>query len=54
MSFEDKAHALSGSNSCTFHADAIAASQEFRKSYETPHSTWSKPRTCRGSVRPTA
>ena len=35
MSFEDKGPALSGSNTCTFHADAIAASEEFRKQYET-------------------
>jgi hypothetical protein len=35
MAFEDKAHALSGSSTCTFHADAIAASEEFRKSYES-------------------
>ena len=35
MSFEDKAPALSGSSSCTFHADDIAASEEFRKNYET-------------------
>jgi hypothetical protein len=35
MSFEDKGPAHSGSNTCTFHADAIAASQEFRKQYET-------------------
>jgi len=35
MAFEDKAHALSGSSTCTFHADAIAASEEFRKNYES-------------------
>ena len=35
MSFEDKAQALSGSNTCSFHADDIAASEEFRKNYET-------------------
>jgi quercetin dioxygenase-like cupin family protein len=35
MSFEDKRAAHSGSNACTFRADAIAASQEFRKQYET-------------------
>ena len=35
MSFEDKEPALSGSNTCTFQADAIAASQEFRKQYES-------------------
>ncbi|MGE0037915.1 MAG: cupin [Xanthobacteraceae bacterium] len=35
MSFEDKAAAHSGSATCTFQADAIAASQEFRKQYET-------------------
>jgi gentisate 1,2-dioxygenase len=31
----DKGPAHSGSNTCNFHADDIAASQEFRKSYET-------------------
>ena len=31
----DKEPAHSGSNTCTFHADDIAASQAFRKSYET-------------------
>jgi hypothetical protein len=35
MSFEDKAQALSGSNTCSFHADDIAASEEFRKNYAT-------------------
>ena len=35
MSFEDKAQALSGSNTCSFHADDIAASEDFRKNYET-------------------
>jgi len=35
MSFEDKAQAWSGSASCTFHADDVAASQNFRKQYET-------------------
>ena len=35
MSFEDKAPALSGSASCSFHADDIAASQAFREHYET-------------------
>ena len=35
MSFEDKDAAHSGSATCTFQADAIAASQEFRKQYET-------------------
>ena len=35
MSFEDKAQAFSGSNTCSFHADDIAASEEFRKNYET-------------------
>jgi hypothetical protein len=33
--FTEKAAALSGDASCTFHADAIAASQEFRNSYES-------------------
>ena len=31
MSFEDKGPAQSGSASCTFHADDIAASLDFRK-----------------------
>ena len=31
----DKEPAHSGSNTCTFHADDIAASQAFRKNYET-------------------
>ena len=35
MPFEDKAPALSGSNACTFHADDIAASERFRKHYES-------------------
>ena len=35
MPFEDKGPALSGSASCTFHADGVAASQNFRKQYET-------------------
>ena len=35
MSFEDKGPAHSGSAACTFHADAIAASAEFRQQYET-------------------
>jgi quercetin dioxygenase-like cupin family protein len=35
MPFEDKGSAHSGSNTCTFQADAIAASQEFRNAYET-------------------
>ena len=35
MPFEDKDAALSGSASCTFHADDIAASQDFRTRYET-------------------
>ncbi len=52
--FEDKAPALSGSNTCTFHADALAASQEFRKQLRERAPTWSRPRTCRGSARPTA
>jgi quercetin dioxygenase-like cupin family protein len=33
--FTEKNAALSGDASCTFHADAIAASQEFRNSYES-------------------
>ena len=33
--FTEKTAALSGDASCSFHADAIAASQEFRKSYES-------------------
>src|SRR5947209_17799268 len=35
MSFEDKAAAHSGSATCTFHADDIAASSEFRRDYAT-------------------
>jgi quercetin dioxygenase-like cupin family protein len=35
MSLADKAAALSGSSSCSFHADDIAASQAFRRRYET-------------------
>jgi quercetin dioxygenase-like cupin family protein len=35
MAFEDKAQALSGSNTCSFHADDIAASEDFRRTYET-------------------
>jgi gentisate 1,2-dioxygenase len=35
MALEDKAASHSGSNSCTFHADDIAASQAFRSDYET-------------------
>jgi hypothetical protein len=35
MSFEDKAQAWSGSANCTFHADDVATSQNFRKQYET-------------------
>jgi quercetin dioxygenase-like cupin family protein len=35
MPFEDKARALSGSASCTFHADDIKASREFRERYAT-------------------
>ena len=35
MSLEDKGPAHSGANTCTFRTDDIAASQEFRKSYET-------------------
>ena len=35
MSFEDKDAALSGSATCSFHADDIAASQNFRQRYET-------------------
>ena len=34
-SFEDKSPAHSGTATCTFHADAIAASAEFRKQYES-------------------
>ena len=34
MSFEDKDAALSGSATCSFHADDIAASQEFRKRWD--------------------
>src|SRR3977135_3406025 len=33
--FTEKAAALSGEASCTFQPDAVAASQEFRKVYET-------------------
>src|SRR5215470_5085253 len=35
MPFEDKGPALSGSATCSFHADDVAASQDFRKQYET-------------------
>src|SRR6266849_7772565 len=35
MTFQDKGPALSGSATCTFHGDDIAASQEFRKPYAT-------------------
>ena len=35
FSFEDKKAALSGSASCSFHADDIAASKNFRAHYET-------------------
>ena len=35
MTFEDKGPAWSGSASCSFHADDIAASHEFRKRYAT-------------------
>ena len=35
MSFEDKGPAHSGSATCSFHADDIAASRDFRKQYET-------------------
>jgi len=35
MSFEDKGPAHSGTASCTFYADDIAASAEFRRQYET-------------------
>ena len=35
MSFEDKTAAFSGSASCTFHADDIAASEGFRQRYAT-------------------
>src|SRR5467141_1692121 len=35
MSFQDKGPAWSGSARCTFHADDVAASQDFRKQYET-------------------
>ena len=35
MSFEDKDAALSGSATCNFHAEDIAASQDFRKRYES-------------------
>ena len=31
----DKGPSHSGSNTCTFHADDIAASEAFRKNYET-------------------
>ena len=34
MSFQDKGPAWSGSARCTFHADDVAASQDFRKQYE--------------------
>src|SRR5262249_50762543 len=33
--FTEKSAARSGDATCTFHADAIAASQEFRKNYES-------------------
>ena len=35
MSFEDKGPAHSGSATCSFHADDIAASRAFREQYET-------------------
>ena len=35
MAFEDKGPALSGSATCTFYAYDVAASQNFRKQYET-------------------
>src|SRR5213083_1732060 len=35
MSFQDKGPAWSGSARCTFHADDVAASQNFREQYET-------------------
>src|SRR5262249_47220552 len=35
MPFEDKGPALSGAATCTFYADDVAASQNFRKQYET-------------------
>jgi len=35
MTFEDKGPAFSGTASCSFHADDIAASQKFREHYET-------------------
>jgi quercetin dioxygenase-like cupin family protein len=35
MLFQDKRPALSGSADCTFHADDIAGSQDFRKRYAT-------------------
>src|SRR6516164_3640489 len=35
MPFEDKGPALSGSATCSFHADDVAASQNFRRQYET-------------------
>jgi hypothetical protein len=35
MTFEDKRAALSGSATCSFHADAIAASKNFRERYAT-------------------
>src|ERR671930_46216 len=35
MAFQDKGPAWSGSANCTFHADDTAASQNFRKQYET-------------------
>src|SRR5215211_5630620 len=33
--FEEKGPAHSGANSCSFRAEDVAASQEFRKQYET-------------------
>ena len=35
MALEDKRAAHSGSKTCTFHGDDIAASQQFRRDYET-------------------
>jgi quercetin dioxygenase-like cupin family protein len=35
MPFDDREAALSGSKTCSFHADDIAASRTFRDSYET-------------------
>jgi hypothetical protein len=35
MLFEDKEPAWSGSASCSFHADDVAGSQEFRARYAT-------------------